>query len=94
MYIANHYVKIDGTMYVKGEIIPEGVSESKIKWLLSAGAIHADAPAEEPVPEPGTEEAPDVETEEAPEVDVMAGIVSDGAGDKPTQKSTRRRKGN
>lgn len=44
MYIANHYVRIGSRVYIKGEPIPENLSEEKIKWLKEAGAIHKVAP--------------------------------------------------
>lgn len=92
MYKANHYVSIDGAMYVKGEAIPDGLPEEKIAWLLKAGAICEDTAAgelaKEPEVEPETEPEAIEIIEEAPEVDVMDGIVAD----KPTKKPTRRRK--
>lgn len=45
MYIANHYVRIGSRVYIKGESIPENLSEEKIKWLKEAGAIHKVASA-------------------------------------------------
>jgi len=40
MYIANHYVRINRIMYIKGESIPDDLPEEKIEWLLKAGAIY------------------------------------------------------
>ena len=40
MYVANHYVRINGTVLTAGEILPDGLPEDKIRWLLRAGAIH------------------------------------------------------
>ncbi len=39
MYIANHYTRVNGKLYKKGEDIPENVSQERIDWLLEAGAI-------------------------------------------------------
>ena len=40
MYIANHYVRINGRVFVKGERIPEDLPAEKIEWLLKKGAVH------------------------------------------------------
>lgn len=40
MYIANHYVRIGKTVYLKGEVIPENMPAEKINWLVKTGAIH------------------------------------------------------
>lgn len=66
MYMANHYVRVNGTVYVKGECITEDLPAEKEAWLLRAGAIRVmedhrqELPAQEPAPEP-EEEAEDVE---------------------------------
>ena len=92
MYIANHYVKVNGRLYVRGECIEEEMSEDKISWLLEAGAIKSDAPAfdfsqkeEDPVAEEPQEET------EVPEIDVMAGIVQEEQDkpEKPKRKTQR-----
>lgn len=43
MYVANHYVRVNGKMFVAGEVLPE-ISEEKAAWLIWAGAIHEIAP--------------------------------------------------
>ena len=78
MYIANHYVPINGRMYMKGERIPDGLPEEKLNWLLKAEAVHevalpsapveaekeTELPAEEPdTAEPETEAGPPPEEE-------------------------------
>lgn len=47
MYIANHYVRVNGKVYTSGERIPDGLPESKIRWLLEAGAVHEAVSAQE-----------------------------------------------
>lgn len=39
MYVANHYVRINRTVLTAGEILPDGLPEEKIAWLLKVGAI-------------------------------------------------------
>ena len=39
MYVTNHYVRINRTVLTAGEILPDGLPEEKIAWLLRAGAI-------------------------------------------------------
>lgn len=45
-YIANHYVSVNGEMYMAGEKIPEGLPPEKIKWFLKTGTIREFIPAE------------------------------------------------
>lgn len=47
MTIANHNVRIGRTIYTRGEVITEELSDEKKAWLLRAGAITLvdDAPA-------------------------------------------------
>ena len=64
MYLANHYVRINGKMLKRGEKIPEGLPQGKIEWLLSAGAIKEIAPASLGEPEEVPEDTEDA-TEDA-----------------------------
>ena len=94
MYLANHYVRVGGKMFKRGERIPEGLPQDKIDWLLSAGAIKEIAPASLGEPEEVPEETEDTADEaddeaEAPEIDVMSGIVAGEAEEEP-KKATRR----
>lgn len=71
MYAAKHYVRINRTVLTAGEILPDGLPEEKIAWLLSAGAIYeipgtgktetdchgADAPRNDREKRPGEEQA-------------------------------------
>lgn len=43
MYVANHYVRVNGKRFVAGEILPE-IPAEKAAWLLQAGAIHEIVP--------------------------------------------------
>ena len=94
MYIANHYVKVNGRMYMRGESIEEEMSEDKISWLLKAEAIKEVASAfdfsqkqeEEPAVEEPQEEA------DIPEIDVMAGIVQ-GEPEKPEKPKKKTQRG-
>lgn len=64
MYMANHYVRINGTVYVRGECIQESLTEEKAEWLLSAGAIREmDGPAQE-APADTSEAEPDTAVED------------------------------
>ena len=101
MYIAEHYVKVNGKMIMKGESIQDNLPEGKIKWLLKAGAIKEVTPAfdlteqqETPVAEAEPEqeaqiEEPETDTE-APQIDVMAGIVLEEPEEKPAKKPARK----
>ena len=64
MYLANHYVRINGKMLKRGEKIPEGLPQGKIEWLLSVGAIKEIAPASLGEPEEVPEDTEDA-TEDA-----------------------------
>ncbi len=73
MYVANHYVRINRTVLTAGEILPDGLPEEKIAWLLRAGAIReipeaapveAGAKAADPA---GAKEAEERQREEARE---------------------------
>lgn len=64
MYLANHYVRINGKMLKRGEKIPEGLPQGKIEWLLSAGAIKEIVPASLGEPEEVPEDTEDA-TEDA-----------------------------
>lgn len=93
MYIANHYVKVNGRLYVRGEAILEDLTEDKVEWLMKAGAIKSDAPAfdfsqkqEDPVAEEQQVEA------EVPEIDVMAGIVQEES-EKPEKQKRKTQRG-
>lgn len=81
MYVANHYVRINGKVYIKGERVPDGLSDGKIRWLLDADAVHWEADPEDveylPFPEavnniPGEAEA------EADDSPVEAGESDEG----------------
>ena len=89
MYIANHYIRINGKILARGERLPMDVTQAKLDWLLSAGAIKEVKPAEqakpepvkpepvaEPVVEPVAEEAVEEPVEEV-EIDSMAGVVTE-----------------
>lgn len=78
MYIAKHYVRVNGKMYTKGETITDELSADKAMWLVEAGAIEEVAPGLAAV-RPETEAAMQPEqtaaqeaepTEEAPEEEV------------------------
>ncbi|MDO4620030.1 MAG: hypothetical protein Q4B09_05340 [Lachnospiraceae bacterium] len=91
MYVANHFIRANGTNYVRGECITD-LTPEQVDWLLEARAISVVALASEEEPaavtrEEVTEEADD--DAEAPEIDVMAGIVTDAEEQKP--KRTRRK---
>ena len=73
MYMANHYVRVNGTVYVKGECITEDLPAEKEAWLLRAGAIRVmedhrqELPAQEPAPEPEDIPEPEEEAEDVEE---------------------------
>lgn len=86
MYVANHYVKVNGKLYKKGEKIPDGLTKEKAVWLMNAGAISESAPAvyeqeKEEEPEQNSEDEDqnledeieeDSETEDPDEIDETA----------------------
>lgn len=39
MFKANHYVQLNGQLYMAGEIISDDIAKDQEKWLLSVGAI-------------------------------------------------------
>lgn len=68
MYIANHYVRIGGKVYIKGERIPDGLPEEKISWLLNVDAIHEEKEkVQEAVSEPPFMNPPEHQEETAEE---------------------------
>ena len=73
MYVATHYVRVNGKMYTRGEILPEGLPAEKIAWYQKTGAIEEVAPAsgaEDPQEETLSEqEHDDQETESFEEVE-------------------------
>lgn len=105
MTIANHNVRIGRTMYTRGEVITENLTDEKKAWLLKAGAITLvdDAPAKAAdTSDEGADEETDApeeaaETDEAeaatevPEIDVSDGIVEDEP--KPAKKTSARKTG-
>lgn len=104
MYIAKHYVRVNGKMYTRGEAIPDGLSADKVAWLMESGAIEEFAPGQaaaapetatatqpEPETEPAVETPPEEVDEEAdvPEIDAMAGIIA-GEQEEAPKKTTRK----
>ena len=85
MYIARHYIKDAGHLYVPGEEIPESIGSEKLAGLLKKGAI-VDASA----PKPVRIEQPEPEPAEDIEIDVMAGVVQEEA---PKKAARSKRKG-
>ncbi len=90
MLVANHYVKVDGVIYLRGEVIPDDIAPVKRDWLVSVGAIREmeDSPSDnaeaETEPSGESEEEPEIgmnppeepdENTAAPEIDAMAGVV-------------------
>ena len=68
MFIANRYVRVKGTLYKKGERIPDDLPEEKIAWLLESEAIHETAVISAPttaemIPELPADEADVLEPE-------------------------------
>lgn len=58
MYIAKHYVNVNGEIYMKGEKLPDDLPEEKIAWYKKTGAI------EETVPVLDAEESENTELDE------------------------------
>ncbi len=88
MYVANHYIRVNGKILARGERLPMDVTQAKLDWLLSAGAIKEVKPAEQAKPEPVKPEPvvepvvePAIEAAEEPveevEIDSMAGVVTE-----------------
>lgn len=90
MLVANHYVKVNGVVYMRGECVPDDITPIKLDWLLSVGAVSRtdetedDGHTEESEEEPEEEEKPEIgmpkpeepeRSEQAPEIDAIAGIV-------------------
>ena len=96
MYIANHYIRINGHLLCPGEPIPEDLSEAKKEWFLKVDAIRKSkrpAPVDNPAPvEPDPVEEPAAEPVEEPvedlvvEIDSMAGIVTEPEAEQPKKK--------
>lgn len=70
MYIANHYVRINGRVFVKGERIPEDLPAEKIEWLLEKGAVHEAASLPSAEAQAGTPDTVPAETAAAEEQEV------------------------
>ena len=49
MYIARHFVRVNGKMFTPGEVITENIPDEKAAWLLGGGAVSEleDAPDRE-----------------------------------------------
>ena len=104
VYIAKHYVSVNGRMYSPGEVFSEDIPKSKEDWLRSKGAIEpAGCTAQEvfeengisdtedlETEEPETEEPETEETEEAPEIDVMDGICAAEEAEPPKKRRGRK----
>ena len=67
MHIANHYVRINSRVFVKGERIPEDLPAEKIRWLLEKGAVHEAAPPLQEESEPETADMIPADPEDAEE---------------------------
>lgn len=65
MLVAACYTRINGKMYMRGDEVPENITEEKKSWLMKAGAIKEVALAEEP--QEHAAEAEEVTAEEAEE---------------------------
>lgn len=92
MYIAKHYVKANGKVYMRGECLPEDLSEKRIEWLKGAGAIEEIAPVSSDTPAQMDLVAEEPQEDvEVPEIDVMAGIIQEETEkpEKPRRKSQR-----
>lgn len=68
MYVANHYVNVNGNIYMKDEIISEKMEEETIGWLMRAKAIREVFPHESQVPA-GQEDPPAVPPESEDETE-------------------------
>lgn len=73
MFIAVHYVRINGVMFTPGEIITESMAPEKVAWLLGKGAIRRTAEA--PI------SAPQAEAEGFVEADTGSGDAGDGSAE-------------
>ena len=89
IYIAEQFVRVGNDLYSRGEVLPDGLKEETVEWLLKTKAIREsvyepDKEAPEEIEEPKVIEKkkpkaekiePVYVEEEAPEIDVMEGIV-------------------
>jgi hypothetical protein len=72
MIIAKHFVEYQGTVYTPGEVLPDGIDESQIRWWLKKDAVElrgAEAPAEAAEPEEAPEDEPEEPENEPEEAD-------------------------
>lgn len=74
MYIARHYVRVNGKMFTPGEVITEAIPDSKARRLLAIGAVSKteDAPIlneRGPAPDAVQENAQPKENEQDAESD-------------------------
>lgn len=74
MYIARHYVRVNGKMFTPGEVITEAIPDSKARRLLAIGAVSEteDAPIlneRGPAPDAVQENAQPEENEQDAESD-------------------------
>ena len=90
-YVANHYVKVNGIRYARGECLPDNLPDETVEWLVKAGAIQEIALAFSNESDSAQIEEP-VEDPEAPEIDVMDGIVDDSQ-EKPEKRKRNQRGG-
>lgn len=87
MYIANHYVRINGEMYLKDESIDEVMSPETIEWLLSCEAIREVASTIEEITV--ADEIEEDQEDIGMDIDALAGVVVDAK----EKKTPRRKKG-
>jgi len=66
MYVAKHYVRVDGVVYVKGEIIEKDLPLETEKRLLRLNAIEKINPHPINTPAPARDDAPAATPDDVP----------------------------
>ena len=103
IYVANHYLRVSGTLISPGEAFDADYTEEQERRLISKGAISAsgmtldeviqqsaECRADEETHDEALEETSDEIEPEAPEIDVMDGIAVDSDDKKPKAKGRRK----
>lgn len=101
MYVAKHYVRVDGVVYVKGEIIEKDLPLETEKRLLRLNAIekinphpiNTPAPARDDAPAATPDDVPDeTQEDDVPKIDITSGIVTEPKqGEKPKKKASKKK---
>lgn len=102
MYVAKHYVRVNGTVYIRGEIIEDVLSPEKEERLLRLNAIERINPHQNNMPAATPDDTPAATPDDTPvatpdddipAIDITAGIVTEEKqpSEKPKKKASKKK---